>query len=116
MMVAPYAVYRTVKIGGLWQAFLRPLPGDNPFDDDWAHRTYRAHMNAFEAIALFAPMAIAIHVTGTGNDVTAYASATFFWARLIYTPLYYFKVPVLRTAVWMVGFVATLVLAYQLIW
>ena len=72
-------------------------------------------MNAFEAIALCAPMAIAVHVTGTSNDVTAYASATFFWTRLIYIPLYYFKVPVLRTAVWMVGFVATLVLAYQLL-
>ena len=115
LMVTPYAVYRTIKIGGLWQVFVRPLPGDNPFDDDWAHRAYRAHMNAFEAIALFAPVAIAVHVTGASNDMTAYASATFFWSRLIYPPLYYFKVPVLRTAVWMVGFVATLTLAYQLI-
>lgn len=114
-MVTPYAVYRTMKLGGLWQVFVRPLPGDNPFDDDWAHRTYRAHMNAFEAIALFAPLAIAVHVTGTGNDVTAYASATFFWARLVYAPLYYFKVPILRTAIWMVALIATLVLAYQLI-
>lgn len=116
LMVVPYAAYRTKKLGGLWQVFVRPLPGDNPFDDEWAHRAYRAHMNTFEAIALFAPLAIAVHVTGSGNEVTANASATFFWARLIYAPLYYFKVPILRTAIWMVALVATLVLAYQLIW
>jgi len=116
LMVTPYAAYRTRKLGGLWQVFVRPLPGDNPFDDEWAHRAYRAHMNAFEAIALFAPLAIAVHVTGMGNEVTAYASATFFWARLFYAPLYYFKVPILRTAIWMVALFATLVLAYQLIW
>lgn len=114
-MVIPYAVYRTIKLGGLWQVFLRPLPGDNPFDDEWAHRAYRAHMNAFEGLALFAPLAIAVHVTASGNDVTAYAAATYFWTRLIYAPLYYFKVPILRTAIWMVGLFATLVLAYQLL-
>jgi len=42
VMVLPYAVYRVGKLGGLWQAFLRPLPGDSPFDDEWAHRAYRA--------------------------------------------------------------------------
>lgn len=37
-MVIPYAVYRTRKLGGIRQFFLRPLPGDSPFDDEWAHR------------------------------------------------------------------------------
>ena len=114
-MVAPYAVYRIRSLGGLWQTLLTPLPGDSPFDDEWAHRAYRAHMNAFEGLILFAPLVLAIHTTGIGNELTAKASATYFWARLIYTPLYYFKVPVLRTVVWMVGLIATLVLAYQLI-
>ncbi len=114
-MVIPYAIYRAGKLGGLWQVFLHPLPGDHPFDDEWAHRAYRAHMNAFEGLALFAPLAIAVHVTGIGNNTTAYACATYFWARLIYAPLYYFKVPVMRTTVWMVGLMATLVLAYQLV-
>ncbi len=114
-MVIPYAIYRMNKLGGLWQVFLRPLPGDNPFDDEWAHRAYRAHMNAFEAIALFAPLAIAVHVTQSGNEVTAMAAAIFFAARVVYAPLYYFKIPVLRTAIWSVGLIATLTLAYQLL-
>ncbi len=115
LMVLPYAVYRLNKIGGLWQAFLRPLPGDSPFDDEWAHRAYRAQMNAFEGITLFAPVAIAVHVTGVSNDVTAMASATFFWARFIYAPMYYFQVPVLRTAVWFVSLASTLTLAFQVL-
>lgn len=114
-MVIPYAVYRTRKLGGLWQVFMRPLPGDAPFDDEWAHRAYRAHMNAFEGLALFAPMALAVHVTGISNDVTATACAVYFWARLFYAPMYYFKVPVLRTAIWFCGLAATLVLAYELL-
>lgn len=114
-MVIPYAIYRTKKLGGLWQVFLRPLPGDSPFDDDWAHRAYRAHMNAFEGIALFAPVAIGVHVTGSGNEATALAAAVYFWARLIYAPLYYFHVPVLITATWFVGLGATLYLSYELL-
>ena len=115
LMVIPYAAYRAAKLGGLWQVFVRPLPGDNPFDDEWAHRAYRAHMNAFEGLVLFAPLEIAVHVTALGNHITAAACAIYFWSRLLYAPLYYFKVPILRTAIWMVGLGATLVLAYQLI-
>lgn len=114
-MVIPYAVYRTGKLGGLLQVLKRPLPGDSPFDDAWAHRAYRAHMNAFEGIALFAPLAIAVHVTGVSNEITAIACATYFWARLIYAPLYYFEVPYVKTPVWFIGLGATLVLAYQLL-
>ena len=115
LMVIPYAIYRTRKLGGLWQVFKTPLPGDSPFDDAWAHRAYRAHMNAFEGIALFSPLAIAVHVTGMGNEITSTACAVYFWARLVYAPLYYFDVPVLKTTSWFIGLIATLTLAYQLL-
>jgi uncharacterized MAPEG superfamily protein len=115
LMVIPYAIYRTKKLGGLWQVFKTPLPGDSPFDDAWAHRAYRAHMNTFEGIALFAPLALAVHTTGMSNEITAIASETYFWARLIYAPLYYFDVPVLKTTSWFIGLGATLTLAYQLL-
>jgi len=111
LMVAPYAIYRTRKLGGLWQVFLTPLPGDNPFDDEWAHRAYRAHMNAFEGLILFAPAVLAVVVSGLTSETTAIASAVYFGARLLYAPFYYFEVPILRTAIWMVGLGATLYLA-----
>jgi len=114
-MVTPYAAYRLNKLGGLLQVFKTPLPGDSPFDDEWAHRAYRAHMNAFEGIALFAPLAIAVHVAGISNEVTAMACAVYFWTRVVYAPLYYFDVPYLKTTVWMFSLIATLVLAYELL-
>ena len=93
-MVIPYALYRMKKLGGIFQVFLTPLPGDSPFDDEWAHRAYRAHMN---------------------GDITVLACATYFWARLVYAPLYYFDVPILKTTTWFIGLGATLVLAYELL-
>ena len=72
-------------------------------------------MNAFEGLALFAPLAIAVALTGASSAITVTASATYFWARLVYAPLYYFDVPVLKTAAWMVGLIATLVLAFGII-
>ena len=115
IMVTPYAVFRTIKLGGLWQVFKTPLPGDSPIEAAWAHRAYRAHMNAFEGLILFAPLAIAVHITGMSNEVTVTASATYFWARLIYAPLYYFDVPFLKTTAWSVAFIACFVIAYQLL-
>jgi len=114
-MVLPYAFYRLKVLGGIIQVFKTPLPGDTPFNEAWAHRAYRAHMNAFEGIALFAPLAITVQVSGMGNEVTAMACATYFWARLIYAPLYYFDVPYFKTTAWMIGLTATLVLAYELL-
>lgn len=112
-MVIPYAAYRTAQLGGLWQVFLRPLPGDAPFAAEWAHRAYRAHMNAFEGLALFAPAVIAAHVAGVSDAVTTTSAAVYFFARLIYAPLYYFNVPIFRTAIWMVSLAATLTIAVR---
>ena len=110
----PYGSYRIARIG-----FVRhvtdPLPGDDPFEHEWAHRAYRTHMNAIETLAVFAPVAVAVHVTGSSNEITAIAAATYFWSRVAYVPIYIFKIPVLRPALFMVGLVSTLVMAYQLI-
>jgi uncharacterized MAPEG superfamily protein len=114
LLVFPYALNRIGRIG-LAQVFLNPLPGDDPFDDAWAHRAYRSHMNAFENLTLFAPIAIGVHVAGASNEITQIASATFFWARFAHAPLYIFNVPVVRTIAYFIGLGATLTMAYQLL-
>jgi len=95
-------------------ALLKPLPGDSPFDEAWAHRAYRAHMNAFEGLALFAPLAVAVQVTGLGNEVTALACATYFWARLVHYIVYTAGIPWLRTLSYAVGWVCNVLLILQL--
>lgn len=114
LLVAPYAYNRISKIT-LLGAFKRPLPGDASFEDAWGHRAYRTHMNAFENLILFAPLALGVHVTGLGNEVTAAACAAYFWARLAHAPLYWFNVPWLRTFSYFAGLAACLTLAYQLL-
>ena len=59
--------------------------------------------------------AIAVHVAGVGNEVTAMACAVYFWARVAYAPLYYFEVPYVKTTAWMIGLMATPLLAYELL-
>lgn len=72
-------------------------------------------MNAIENLILFAPLAIGVHVTGSSNEATRIARATFFWARFLHAPLYIFNVPIFRTVAYFVGLVATFTLTRQLL-
>jgi len=114
LLFVPYAVVRVRKIG-FSRVLMDPLPGDDPFEKAWAHRAYRAHMNAIECLTTFAPLALAVHVTGASNMITEKACATYFFARLVHAPIYIFKVPVLRLISFLVGLGASLVLASQLL-
>ena len=113
LLVIPYAVVRVRRIG--WQFLTNPLPGDDPFQQEWAHRAYRAHMNAIENLVVFAPLALAVHATGTGNEITAQACAVYFWARFIHAPFYILKTPFVRTIAYFVGVGACFVLGYQIL-
>lgn len=114
----PYAYYRvsrTIPKVGFVRLAADPLPGDDPFEDKWAHRAYRTHMNAVENLVVFAPLAVAVHVTGSSNDITVAASATYFWARFVHGIFYTVKVPFVRTIAWFTGVIACLVLASQVL-
>ena len=114
LLIVPYAFVRVGKIG-IVRALTKPLPGDDPFEKAWAHRAYRAHMNAVENLVVFAPLALAVYVTGSSNTVTALACATYFWARLIHAPFYILNTPYVRTISWFVGIGACFVLGYELL-
>ncbi len=114
----PYAYYRisrTVPKIGFLRLAADPLPGDDPFEDKWAHRAYRSHMNAVENLVIFAPLALAVTITGSGNEVTAAACATYFWVRLVHGIFYTVKLPFVRTIAWFTGIGACLVLAFQIL-
>lgn len=114
LLIVPYAAVRIRRIGFL-RLFASPLPGDDPFQQEWAHRAYRAHMNAIENIAVFAPLALAVVVTDSGNEVTAQACAIYFWARFVHAPVYIFNTPYVRTIAFFIGVGACFTLAYQLL-
>jgi len=55
---------------------------------------------------------VGFFVAGRGNDHTALAAQLYFWARLIYVPVYAAGIPYLRSAVWAVALWAIA----QLLW
>ncbi len=114
MLWMPYAYVRIRKIGWV-RVFIDPLPGDDPFDQDWAHRAYRAHMNAVETLIPFAAVTFAVVASGQTNAITATAAAVFFWSKVLHTPVYILKIPALRLLTFMAGLGATLVMAAELL-
>ena len=69
-----------------------------------AGRMDRAAKNMLENLLMFGLLALAAHVAGKGADPrVATGAALFFWARVVYAPLYWLGVKYLRTASWLAG-------------
>lgn len=84
-------------------------------DAAWARRARRAHLNAVENMAVFAPLALAVVLTGAGTETTAWAAAGVFLARLGHFAAYTFAIPGLRVLFFLAGWVCLLILATPLI-
>ncbi len=54
-------------------------------------------------------------VAGRGNDTTALAAQAYFWARVVYLPLYAAGVPYVRSLVWLVSLLSILALVFALL-
>ncbi|WP_439101648.1 MAPEG family protein [Congregibacter sp.] len=65
-------------------------------------RAERAANNTIEALVLFVPLALTAQVAGSADTVTLGATV-FFWARVVYLPVYLVGIPVVRSLVWGVG-------------
>jgi len=85
-----------------------PLPG-------WAQRAQRTHLNLVENLAVFAPLVLIVHVTGTANEVTAFAASLFFWARIAHAVIFIARIPWLRTLAFLAGFAALVILFVELV-
>ena len=79
-----------------------------------AGRADRAAKNQMEAMVLFLALVLAAQVAGKGAQA-AYGATIFFWARLVYWPLYLAGIPVARTLVWLVSIIG-LILIIKEIW
>lgn len=77
------------------------LPEATPF----AGRAGRTARNTMENFLLFAVIALVAHVAGAASPRVAMGAEIFFWARVVYIPVYYAGVIYVRTAVWLVGIV-----------
>jgi uncharacterized MAPEG superfamily protein len=113
LMWAPYIVAR-IATHGLGGAMANPDPVARP-DPAWAERARRAHANAVENLAVFAPLVLTAAVVGVSTPATVLAAQVYLGARLVHYVVYALGIPVVRTLAFGVGFAATLVIAVALL-
>jgi uncharacterized MAPEG superfamily protein len=109
LMWMPYMLAR-IATRGVWRTFQNPDPSFAP-DPAWAERARRAHANAVENLAVFAPLVVIAAIAGISTPMTIAACQTYVAARLVHYVVYAAGIPVIRTLAFAAGFVATLTLA-----
>ena len=86
-----------------------------PDEVPWAGRADRAAKNMMESMLVFVGLVAAAQGMGVSNDATTLGATLFFWARLIYFPVYVAGIPWLRTGVWTVGIVGLVIITLELL-
>jgi uncharacterized MAPEG superfamily protein len=87
-----------------------PAPSVSPL----AARMLRAFGNFRETFVYFAVAVLVVTALGKTNASSALGAQIYFWARLVYVPVYAAGIPVVRTLVWtasIVGLVMVLLAA-----
>ena len=69
---------------------------------DMAGRADRAAKNQIEAMVLFMALVLAASIAGKAQQA-AFGATIFFWARVVYWPVYLAGIVFLRTLVWFVS-------------
>lgn len=113
LMWIPYMTAR-ILTRGPWAALANPGPSHAP-DPAWAERARRAHANAIENLAVFAPLVLIAAIAGVSTPATVLAAQLYLAARLVHYLVYAAGIPVVRTLAFLTGFGATLVFAAALL-
>lgn len=103
LLVASLVRARAWRLDGMLVAFGNRdnLPASTPL----AGRAERTARNTLENFVLFAALALTAHVAGAVNSRVELGAQLFFWARVLYIPIYLAGITYVRTAVWLVSIV-----------
>ena len=77
---------------------------------EWAQRAVRAHTNAVENLAIFAPIVLTAHLLNISNPATKAAVVVYFFARLAHFVVYAAGIPAARTLTFTAGWLAQIVI------
>jgi uncharacterized MAPEG superfamily protein len=91
----------TRELGTRWNA----SPRDEPTKpvSVVTGRMLRAFANFKETFVFFAVAVLAVTLLHKSNATSALGAQLYFWARLVYVPVYAAGIPVLRTLIWLVS-------------
>jgi uncharacterized MAPEG superfamily protein len=112
-MWVPYVVGR-MTTHGVMKAIGAPGP-DYPVDAPWADRARRAHLNAIENLAVFAPLVLVAAIIEISTRVTVLSAQIYVAARLAHYIIYVAGIPVVRTIAFLAGAFATIAIAMDLL-
>jgi uncharacterized MAPEG superfamily protein len=112
-MWIPYILARMTRLG-LTAAIGNPNPNE-PKEPAWTERAKLAHRNAVENLVVFAPMVLALAVSGVSTPTTIAATYTFLVTRMVHYVVYTLGIPVIRTAAFLIGWAATMSLGLTLL-
>jgi uncharacterized MAPEG superfamily protein len=99
LMVA--TVMATRELGTKWNMSPRDAP-TKPVSVVTG-RMLRAFANFKETFVFFVVAVLVVTVLGKSSATSALGAQLYFWARLVYVPVYAAGIPVLRSAIWMVS-------------
>jgi uncharacterized MAPEG superfamily protein len=86
-----------------------------PVTSPLAARADRAAKNMIEGMVLFGAVVIAAQGMGVSNESTTLGATLFFWSRVVYFPVYVAGIPWVRTGVWAVGLIGTVIIGCEAI-
>ena len=122
MSLAYWCVLVCAVLPYMWVAVAKVRPGyNNRNPRAWAgksenylvQRAYAAHLNAFEAFAPFAAGVVLAQLAGVDHGRIALLAVVFIAARVLHGIFYLADVQLLRSLIWMVGFVCVVALLLQ---
>ena len=100
----PYVLNR-MAMNGLMGTLAGGAP-DSSTLSTWAQRASKAHTNAVENLAIFAPIVLTAHVLNISNGATKTAVVVYFFARLLHYIVYSAGIPAARTLTFTAGWLA----------
>jgi uncharacterized MAPEG superfamily protein len=104
-----YAIPANMEIGTGYTSSARDRPPSRQMSIKTA-RLQRALNNHFEGLILFTIAVLVVTLANQSTQTTAAAAYTYLIARILYIPAYYYGWRPWRSAIWFVGFAATLTL------
>lgn len=78
-------------------------------------RTKRTLANHIEGMLLFVPLAIVAHLMGLDGDMIVKGGWLYIIGRALYPLTYWTGLPYVRTLVWMVSLIGTLMVFFQIL-
>lgn len=117
LLWTPYIIARLFSwgLGTFLNNYPENFPDEQPKQALWATRAQRAHLNMVETMPAFIAVVIGasqLNISDSAVLLTITFWVTiFFWSRLVHAVVYIAGIPYLRTPVYLVSWVAILMIA-----